>query len=136
MNNENNSIVALDKILKIKNTKIDQLSSEQSNKLAKYLEIFSKHNQTLHDHIKKSNSSTNSTSRVWLCYFTYIHYSRYHSTRDSYFIVCLDNDISNIIECSIDYPNQNKIKIEDILTEEDKKFHEERLKKPREAGYC
>ena len=43
MNNENNSLIALDKILKIKNTTIDQLTSEQNNKLAKYLDIFSKY---------------------------------------------------------------------------------------------
>lgn len=127
---ENNSLIALDKILKIKNTTIDQLTSEQNNKLAKYLDIFSKYKQNLYKNI----TSTNHLSSSWLCYFTYIHYSRYHESRNSYFVVCIDKDFSEISEYSIDYPNQNKSKIDEILSEEDMKFHIERLKKSRENG--
>lgn len=132
MDNENNSLLALDKILKIKNTTIDQLTSDQNNKLAKYLDFFSDHKQTLFKNI----TPVNNVSSKWLCYFTYIHYSRYHKSRNSYFVVCIDKDFSEISEYSIDYPNQNKLKIDEILSEEDKKFHEERLKKPRHDGYC
>lgn len=146
MNNENNSLIALDKILKIKNTTIDQLTSEQNNKLAKYLDIFSKYKHNLF-RAKGSSSeplgsayqsitATTSTSR-WLCYFTYIHHSRYHESRNSYLVVCIDKDFTKIIEDSIDYPRPNSnIKINEILSEEDQKFHEERLKKPRQAGWA
>lgn len=128
VDNENNSLIALDKILKIKNTTIDQLTSEQNKKLAKYLEYFSDHIQTLFRSITPINHTK------WLCYFTYIHHSRYHKSRDSYHVVCLNKDFSEILEDCIDCPN--KLKIYEILSEEDKKFHEERLKKPRHDGYC
>lgn len=131
VDNENNSLIALDKILKIKNTTIDQLTSEQTNKLAKYLDIFSKYKQNLYQSITSINHTK------WLCYFTYIHHSHYHESRNSYLIVCIDKDFSEIIEESIDYPRPNSnIKIKEILSEEDKKFHEERLKKQRYDGYC
>jgi len=131
MDNENNSLIALDKILKIKNITIDQLTLEQNKKLAKYLEFFSDHKQTIYKSITETNHMK------WLCYFTYIHYSRYHESCDSYLIISIDKDFSEIIEESIDYPRPNSnIKMDEILSDEDKKFHNERLKKPRYAGWA
>lgn len=126
---QNNSLEVLNDILKIEGKTIDQLSHSQKVILARYLELFSDHKQTLYGNIKVCDSSS-----IWLCYFTYIHYSRYHKSRDSYSIICIDKDFSVIKDTSIDFPNKRDFILNDVLSEEDQKFHEERLKKPRENG--
>lgn len=127
-----NSLDALDKIFKITGLTFDQLTGDQKQVLAKYLDIFNNHNRTLYNDFVKSPSQNPS----YLCYFTYIHHSRYHESRDSYLIVFLDKDITKVYEESIDYPKDKSLDFKEILSEKDYIFHTERLKKERHAGYC